>query len=164
MRLSAGFPHSARACPGSRCQGRVSCASTAYIRIPFGIACLHPSVCERPPDSLFAAVPPPAAYDVQHVRGKAPDSEVLSVPDCRNHIICAAEISQEGIRARRNAPNQKSGDLAIRILGSFCYLAIRCDSAWKKDPSWGVIGVQKGPSEIGVHDGFLCCGKPRTGC
>src|SRR3954451_21932392 len=31
-----------------------------------------------------------------------------------------------------------------------------CDSAWNKDPVFGVIGIQTGPRERGVHIGFHC--------
>ena len=34
------------------------------------------------------------------------------------------------------------GDAAYANPGIYEFL---CVSAWKKDPSWGVIGVQKGP-------------------
>ena len=37
---------------------------------------------------------------------------------------------------------------AVRIFKTYC------DSAWNKDPVFGVIGIQTGPRELRVHSGF----------
>ena len=43
-------------------------------------------------------------------------------------------------------------------------LAAACESACKKDPLFGVIGIQSGPPNRGVHTGFHDSRKPRLGC
>src|SRR3954470_9485863 len=50
-----------------------------------------------------------------------------------------------------------SGLLLVLIKNSSSGAADKgCDSAWNKDPVFGVIGIQTGPRERGVHIGFHC--------
>jgi len=61
-----------------------------------------------------------------------------------------AVLRAHGRLSRRATPRQRLRHIGHAYPQQIGYLTnplaiIRCDSAWKKDPLGGVIGVQKGP-------------------
>ena len=48
----------------------------------------------------------------------------------------------------------QSGRKALESPQRSCFISEPCESAWNKDPVFGVIGIQSGPPGQRVHSGF----------
>src|SRR5437773_8930946 len=73
-------------------------------------------------------------------------------------------VAREGTARRARGPPVRyrdkpvpmpvRGPFSMPIRGPDCLPFDRCESAWNKDPVFGVIGIQSGPPERRVHSGF----------
>ena len=66
-------------------------------------------------------------------------------PDLHVKRINALSAATLGVMTGASLAVAAIGQALALARGLTTKHAIKCDSAWKKDPSGGVIGVQKGP-------------------